>query len=81
MHALEPFNLTLTHLMPVRLFSHSKVCRVVHSRNTNKASRLDGILHQFLKEFADELPPVLCRLFCPILLSGIYPFPWKHVLY
>ena len=40
----------------------------------------DGIPSRFLKEFADGLAPVLCRLFRPILNSFSYPSSWKHVL-
>ena len=32
------------------------------------------------KEFADELVPVLCRLFHLILISCTYPSSWQHAL-
>ena len=38
-------------------------------QKTDKASVPDGIPPRFLKEFADELAPVLCRLFRLILIS------------
>ena len=33
-----------------------------------------------MKEFAEELAPVLCRLFRLILISCAYPSSWKHAL-
>ena len=45
-----------------------------------KASGPDGIPPRFLKEFAEELAPVLCRLFLLILISCTYPSSWKHAL-
>ena len=55
------------------------VC-VTGSLKTDKASGPDGIPPRFLKEFADELAPVLCRLFRLILISCTYPSSWKHAL-
>ena len=52
---------------------------VLRSLKTDKASGPDGIPPRFLKEFADELAPVLCRLFCLILISCTYP-SWKYAL-
>ena len=49
------------------------------SSKTDKASGPDGIPPRFLKEFADELAPVLCRLFRLIRISCTYP-SWKHAL-
>ena len=49
------------------------------SLQTDKASGPDGIPPRFLKEFADELAPVLCHLFRLILISCTYP-SWKHAL-
>ena len=43
------------------------------------ASVHDGIPPKFLKEFAGELAPVLCRLFHLIVISCTYP-SWKHAL-
>ena len=53
---------------------------MLRSLKTDKASGPDGILSRFLKEFADELAPVLCRLFRLILISCTYPSSWKHAL-
>ena len=53
---------------------------MLRSLKTNKASGPDGIPPRFLKEFADELASVLCRLFCLILISCTYPPSWKHAL-
>ena len=78
--ALEPSNLPLSRPMSMPIVSQRKVRRVLRSLNTNKASGPDGIPPRFLKEFADELAPVLCRLFRLILLTSIYPSPWKHAL-
>ena len=49
------------------------------SLKIGKASGSDGIPSRFLKEFADELVPVLCRLFRLILIFCTYP-SWKHKL-
>ena len=53
---------------------------MLRSLKTNKASGPDGIPPRFLKEFADELAPVLCRLFRLIPISCTYPSSWKHAL-
>ena len=53
---------------------------MLHSVKTDKASGPDGIPPRFLKEFADELTPVLCRLCRLILISCTYPSSWKHAL-
>ena len=50
------------------------------SLKTDKASGPEGIPPRFLKEFAVELVPVFCRLFCLILISCTYPSFWKHAL-
>ena len=42
---------------------------LVLSRQTDKTSGPDDVPPRFLKEAADELVPVLCRLFHPILIS------------
>ena len=57
-----------------------KVCQVLRSLKTDKASVPDGIPPRFLREFADELAPVVCCLFCLILISCTYPSSWKHAL-
>ena len=43
-----------------------------------KASGPDGIPPRFLREFADELAPVLCRVFRLILKFCTYPSSWKY---
>ena len=53
---------------------------MLRSLKTDKASGPDGIPPRFLKEFADELAPVLCHLFRLILISCTYPSSWKHAL-
>ena len=53
---------------------------MLYSLKTDKASGPDDIPPRFLREFADELVPVLCRLFCLILISCTYPSSWKHAL-
>ena len=70
----------LTNPMPSIIISARKVCRVLHSLKTDKSSGPDGIPLRFLKELADELLPVLCRLFCLIPNSRTYP-SWKHALF
>ena len=66
--------------MPPLIISYRKVCRALLALETNKAHGPDGIPAKFLKEFADELAPVLCRLFRLILTTSNYPSPWKHAL-
>ena len=53
---------------------------MLHSLKPDKASCPDGIPPRFLKGFADELAPVLCRLFRLLLISCTYPSSWKHAL-
>ena len=53
---------------------------MLRSLKKDKASGPDGIPPRFLKEFADVLAPVLCRLFRLILISCTYPSSWKHAL-
>ena len=62
------------------IISARTVRRVLHSLTTDKASGPDGIPPIFLKEFADELAPVLCCLFRLILISCTYPSSWKYAL-
>ena len=62
------------------IISARKVRRVLCSLKTDKASGPDGIPLRFLKEFADELAPVLCHRLCLILISCTYPFSSKHAL-
>ena len=45
------------------IISACKVRQVLRSLKTDKASDPDGIPPRFLKEFVDELAPVLCHLF------------------
>ena len=53
---------------------------MLRSLKTDKASGPDDVPPRFLKEFAEELSPVLCRLFRLILISCTYPSSWKHAL-
>ena len=66
--------------MPPLIISYLKVSRALLALEANNAYGPDGILARFLKEFADELVPVLCRLFRLILTTSNYPSPWKHAL-
>ena len=52
---------------------------MLSSLKTDAASSPNGIPPRFL-EFADELVPVFCRLFCLILNACTYPSSWKHAL-
>ena len=79
-NAPDPPTQPLSNPIPSIIISACKVCRVLHSLKTNKPSGPDGIPPRFLKEFADELVPVLCHLFCLILISCTYPSSWKHAL-
>ena len=79
-NAPDPPTQPLSNPMPSIIISSRKVHRVLRSWKTNKASGPDGIPPRFLKEFTDELAPVLCRLFRLILISCTYPSSWKHAL-
>ena len=80
-NAPDPPAQPLSNLMPsIIIISTRKVCRALRSLKTDKASGPDDIHPRFLKEFADELAPVLCHLFCLILISCTYPSSWKHAL-
>ena len=50
------------------------------SLKIGKASGPDRIPVWFLKEFAAEIAPVLCRLFRLILKTCIFPAAWKYSL-
>ena len=79
-NAPDPPTQPLSNPIPSIIISARKVRRVLRSLKTNKASGPDGIPPRFRKEFADELAPVLCRLFRLILISCTYPSSWKHAL-
>ena len=79
-NAPDPPTQPLSNPIPSIIISARKVHRVLRSLKTDKASGPDGIPPRFLKEFADELAPVLCRLFRLILISCTYPSSWKHAL-
>ena len=63
-----------TKPIPSIIISARKVRRVLHSSKTDKSCP------RFLKEFAGELMPVLCRLFYFIHIFCIFPSSWKHAL-
>ena len=75
-----PPNLPLNNPMPPPIISERRVRRALCSLKTNKAYGPDGIPPRILREFANELAPVLCRLFRLILKTGTYPSSWKHTL-
>ena len=75
-HPTQP----LSNPIPPIIISARKVRRVLRLLKTDKASGPDGIPPRFLKEFAEELAPVLCRLFCLVLISCTYTSFWKHAL-
>ena len=79
-NAPDPPTQPLSNPIPSIIISARKVRRVLRSLKTDEASGPDDIPPRFLKEFADELAPVLCRLFCLILISCTYPSSWKHAL-
>ena len=79
-NAPDPPTQPLSNPIPSIIISAHKVRRVLRSLKTDRASGPDGIPPRFLKEFADELAPVLCRLFRLILISCTYPSSWKHSL-
>ena len=79
-NAPDPPTQPLSNPIPSIIISARKVCLVLHSLKSDKASGPDGIPPRFLKEFADELAPVLCCLFRLILISCTYLSSWKHAL-
>ena len=79
-NAPDPPTQPLSNPIPSIIISARKVRWVLCSLKTDKASGLDGIPPRFLEEIADELTPVLCCLFCLILISCTYPSSWKHAL-
>ena len=79
-NAPDPPTQPLSNPIPSIIISARKVRRLLRSLKTDKASGPDGIPPRFLKEFDDELAPVLGRLFCLILISCTYPSSWKHAL-
>ena len=79
-NASDPPTQPLSNPIPSIIISARKVRRLLRALKTDKASDPDGILPRFLKEFADELMPVLCHLFRFILISCTYPSSWKHAL-
>ena len=72
-NAPDPPTQLLSNPIPSIIISARKVCRVLCSLKTD-------IPPSCLKEFADELAPILCRLFPLILISCTYPSSWKHAL-
>ena len=79
-NASDPPTQPLSNPVPSIIISARKARRVLRSLKTDKVSGPHGIPPRFLKEFADELAPVLRRLFRLILISCTYPFFWKHAL-
>ena len=72
-NAPDPPTQPLSNPIPSIIISARKVCRVLRFFKDRQDSGPDSIPPRFLKEFADELAPVLCHLFRPILISCIYP--------
>ena len=62
-YAPGPLTQPLSNPIPSIIISARKVCRLLRSLKTDKASGRNGILPKFLKEFSNELVPVLCRFF------------------
>ena len=79
-NAPDPPTQPLSNPIPSIIISARKVCWVLRFLKTTKVSGSDGIPPRFLKEFADELVPVLCRIFHLIRISCTYPSSWKHAL-
>ena len=79
-NAPDPPTQPLSIPIPSNIIFTCSIRRVFRSLKTDKASRSDDIPPKFLKEFADELVPVLCCLFHLILISCTYPSSWKHAL-
>ena len=76
----DPHTQPLSNPLLSIIISTCKVRRVLCSLKTDKASSPDGNPPGFLKEFADELAPVLCCLFRLIFISCTFPSSWKHAL-
>merc|ERR1712121_576363 len=62
------------------IISERRFRGALSSLKTNKADVPHGSPPRILKELANELAPVLCRLFRLILKTGTYPSSWKHTL-
>ena len=56
--------------MPSIIISSRKIRWVLHALKTYKGSGPDGIPPRFLREFADELAPILCRVFTTFLIPA-----------
>ena len=54
--------------------------KALNSLKTGKAYMPVGIHPTILKDFARELAPALCHLFCPNLNTGSYASFWKYTL-
>ena len=48
--------------------------------NVNKATGPDGIPVRVLKEFANELSPILSKIFCFSYKQGKHPNAWKNAM-
>ena len=66
-NAPGPLTKPFSNLVPSPIISVHKVCRVLVSLKIGKASGSDCIPVWFLKEYAAEIAPFLCHLFCLIL--------------
>ena len=76
----DPPILPFINSMRSIIISDHKVYQVLFSLMTKKASGPDGIPPSFLKDFAEELAPLLYHLFASILNTNIYLSSWKHTL-
>ena len=79
-NAPDPPTLPISNPMPAPILSARKVRRILSSLKVGKASGPDQVPTWFLREFAAEIAPVLCRLFRLILSTSTYPSVWKHAL-
>ena len=58
-------------------FSVEGICQLLSNFDTNKASGPDEIPSFILKEFAEEISPVLQVIFTKSLSTGLLPSDWK----
>ena len=60
------------------IITEETVLSNMKTMNVNKATGPDGISVRVLKEFANELSPILSKIVCFSYKQGKYPNAWKN---